>query len=145
MTAEWSEHGFAEPKKSSEEETHTPKTLTPNYDESIFTTVTKCHKKAHTHATLPPALPLTQRAKPSRPRLPPAPSTAHSAHSNPHIQMSNDKSHTKGFCPKHGHMTQHESHSRVTTYTATCATSQAQARTTDKRKASNTGAYRTRS
>jgi hypothetical protein len=36
VTAEWSEHGFAEPKKSSEEETHTPKTLTPNYDESIF-------------------------------------------------------------------------------------------------------------
>ena len=126
VTAEWSVHGFAEPKKSSEEETHTLETLTTNDDESIFTTVTKCHKKAHTHA-LPPALPLTPRAKPFTltgrrpPRCPNAArAAAHHAHPNAHIQMHHAKSQPKGFCP---HMTQHESQPRVTTHTATCATS----------------------
>ena len=51
MTAEWSVHGFAEPKKSSVEETHTLGGCdSTNNDESIFITVTNCHKKALTHA-----------------------------------------------------------------------------------------------
>ena len=39
-----------------------PRRLTTNNDARIFTQVTKCHKKAHTHA-LPPALPLTHLAR----------------------------------------------------------------------------------
>ena len=120
VTAEWSVHGFAEPKKSSEEETLTLGTLTTNNDESIFTTVTKCHKKAHTH-TLPPALPLTPRAKPFTltgcrpPRCPDdARATSHSAHSNGQRQIP-----TKGILPTQGDVTQHESPPRVTTHTST--------------------------
>ena len=89
-----------------------PRRLTTNNDARIFTQVTKCHKKAHTHA-LPPALPLTHLApNPGAPRrrrrraattpqhMPP---TTHGTHSNPHSNH-NDKSPTKGFCP---HMATH--------------------------------------
>jgi hypothetical protein len=88
VTAVWSVHGFAEPKKSNAEETHTLETLTPNNGKSIFTTVTNCHKKALT-PTPPPALPLTlSSAKPSQPppprrRAPTPPPQRHTAH----IQM----------------------------------------------------------
>ena len=74
-----------EPKKSSVEETHTLETQSTNNDESIFTTVTNCHKKALT-PTPPPALPLTlTSAKPSQPppprrRAPTPPPQRHTAH-----------------------------------------------------------------
>jgi hypothetical protein len=103
VTAEWSVHGFAEPKKSSEEETPTLEAQSTNNDESIFITVTNCHKKALTHApdraptdaprqTLAPT---SAAAAPPQCRMP----AAHSPHSNAHIQTRNDISRTKGFCP----------------------------------------------
>ena len=118
MTAEWSVHGFAEPKKSSEEETPTLETQSTNNDESIFITVTNCHKKALTHA---PA-----RAPTDASRQTPTPNSAAAAHSRTataanhtaqgttfkcNIQTRNDNPRTKGFCPhmatchnmSHGH------------------------------------------
>ena len=106
MTAEWSVHGFAEPKKSSEKETPTLETQSTNNDESILitvVTVTSCHKKALTHAparaptdaprqTLAPT---SAAAAPPQCRMP----AAHSPHSNAHIQTRNVISRTKGFYP----------------------------------------------
>jgi hypothetical protein len=145
VTAEWSVHGFAEPKKSSEEETHTLETLTTNDDESIFTTVTKCHKKGtHSraptraptdaprqtlHAHRPPPAALPQRRSPPR--------TSKCTHSNAPRQIP-----TKGILPTHDPTrvtaTSHHSHCHLCHIAA-------QARSTDNINASNIGACRTRS
>ena len=107
VTAEWSVHGFAGTEEEQCGGNSHPQRLTPNDDARIFTQVTKCHKKAHTHA-LPPALPLTHLAPnpwhPSAPRRRAATTPPHmppphrGAHSN-YIQIYNGKSPTKGFCP----------------------------------------------
>ena len=119
MTAEWSVHGFAEPKKSSEWK------LSPSGDatqrttmKAYLLTVTKCHKKSLTHA---PA-----RAPTDASRQTPTPNSAAAAHSRTataanhtaqgttfkcNIQTRNDNPRTKGFCPhmatchnmSHGH------------------------------------------
>ena len=105
VTAEWSVHGFAGTEEEQCGGNSHPQRLTANNDARIFTQVTKCHKKAHTHA-LPPALPLTHLARQTLAPLGAAaaatpqhmPPTTHGTHSNPHSNH-NDKSPTKGFCP----------------------------------------------
>ena len=130
-----------------------PRRLTTNNDARIFTQVTKCHKKAHTHA-LPPALPLTHLARQTQAPLGAAAAAPPSrrstcrqqptAHIQIDIQIPTTNPH-KGILSTHGHMPQHESHPRVTTHTATCEHATLHARTTDNKNASNAGEYRTRS
>ena len=149
VTAEWSVHGFAGTEEEQCGGNSHPQRLTANNDARIFTQVTKCHKKAHTHA-LPPALPLTHlapnpgthrrrhRCTATTPQhMPP---TIHDTHSNIQRQIPR-----KGILPTHGHMPQHESHPRVTTHTATCEHATLHARTTDNMNASKAGEQRTRS
>ena len=65
---------------------HPQRTLTTNNDESIFTTVTKCHKKhtltrsrprSHSRAAAPPTSPAHARASPARRRQLPRRTAAH--------------------------------------------------------------------
>ena len=123
---------------------HPQRTLTTNNDESIFTTVTKCHKKhtltrsrprSHSRAAAPPTSLARARASPARRRQLPRRTAAHcnDMHTTAYIQTYN----TTGATARPIQPDRH-THKCVTCHTATCETAQG-ARRTDNINEANCG------
>ena len=123
---------------------HSRKIQTTNNDESIFTTVTKCHKKhtltrsrprSHSRAAAPPTSLVRARASPAcRRQLPRRTAT----HRTTCTQRHPFKYTTQQVQRHRPIRADHHTHKCVTCHTATCETSQG-ARRTDNINEANCG------